>query len=76
MQLYDADLYDRWVDITKGKVDSPSDAIRDEFGGAYVISDLKHNNFLAKAEDDSNLKEVYRDEGSVVLQVLGVEISD
>ncbi|MCJ7660630.1 MAG: hypothetical protein MUO67_15885 [Anaerolineales bacterium] len=76
MQLYDADLYDRWVDITKGKIDSPSDAIRDEFGGAYVISDLKHNNFLAKAEDDSNLIEVYRDEGSVVLQVLGVENAD
>ena len=76
MQLYDADLYDRWVDITKGKVDSPSDAIRDEFGGAYVISDLKHNNFLAIVEDDPNLKEVYRDDGSVVLQVLGVEKED
>ena len=76
MQLYDADLYDRWVDITKGKVESPSDAIRDEFGGAYVISDLKHNNFLAKVEDDSNLIEVYRDDGSVVLQVLGVEKED
>ena len=76
MQLYDADLYDRWVDITKGKVDSPSDAIRDEFGGEYVISDLKHKNFLATAEDDLNLVEVYRDDGSVVLQVLGAEKAD
>ena len=76
MQLYDADLYDRWVDITKGNVESLSDAIRDEYGGAYVISDLKHKNFLGKAEDDLNLVEVYRDDGSIVLQVLGVEIAD
>lgn len=76
MQLYDADMYDRWVDITKGKVDSPSVLIRDEFGGAYVISDLRHKNFLTKAEEDPDLVEVYRDDDSVVLQVLGAEIAD
>ena len=76
MQLYDADMYDRWVDITKGKVDSPSVLIRDAFGGAYVISDLRHENFLTKAEEDPDLVEVYRDDDSVVLQVLGAEIAD
>ena len=76
MQLYDADLYDRWVDITKGRVDSPSAPIREEFGGAYVISDLRHKNFLTKAEEDPDLVEVYRDDDSVVLQVLGAEIVD
>jgi hypothetical protein len=76
MQLYDADLYGRWVDITKGNVESPSDVIRKYFGGAYVVSDLKHKKFLAKAEEDTNLIEVYQDDDSVVLQVLGVENED
>jgi intracellular septation protein A len=76
MQLYEAGLYDRWVDITKGRVDSPSTPIWDEFGAAYVISDLRHKNFLTKAEEDPDLVEVYRDEDSVVLQVLGAEIAD
>ena len=73
MQLYDTSLYESWVDITTGEVESPSDVIREEFGGAYVISDLKHKKFLAKAEEDTNLIAVYQDDYSVVLQVLGAE---
>ena len=73
MQLYDTDLYESWMDITTGEVESPSDVIREEFGGAYVISDLKHKKFLAKAEEDTNLIAVYQDDYSVVLQVLGAE---
>ena len=46
LELYDADLYDVWVDITKGRIEQPSQVIRDRFGGQYVFSDLKHGNFI------------------------------
>jgi hypothetical protein len=70
MELYDADLYDEWVQITRGQVDRPSQAIRSRFGGEYVFSDLDHGNFLKKAKDDPGLQEVYRDEYAVIFAVL------
>lgn len=76
MQLYDSALYDRWVDITKGKVEQPSEAIREEYGSDYVISDLKHKSFISKVEQDSNLVEVYRDADAVVFQVSSLESAD
>jgi hypothetical protein len=70
MQLYDAELYDDWVEITRGNVDQPSQSILKRFSSRYVISDLLHKNFLAKAENDPNLVEVYRDDRSVVFKIL------
>jgi hypothetical protein len=70
MQLYDADLYDRWVAITQGEVDHPSQAIKDQFGGQYIISDLKHKGFLRVAEADEQIIRVYEDEYAIVFQVL------
>jgi hypothetical protein len=70
MQLYDADLYDRWVEITRGEVESPSAAITGEFGSRYVLTDLLHGEFIQRAEDDPGLVEAYRDEDSVVYQVV------
>ena len=32
MQNYDSNLYDRWVAITEGNVENPSQEIRDHFG--------------------------------------------
>ncbi len=70
MQLYDPDLYELWVDITRGNVEKPSDHIYPRFGSRYVISDLKHSRFLRQAEQDPGLKEVFRDQDAVVYQVL------
>ena len=70
MELYDADLFDEWVDITRGRVEQPGAIIRDRFGGEYVFSDLKHDNFIEEAEADSILEEVYRDEYAVIYRVL------
>lgn len=70
LELSDAELYDLWVRITRGEVDQPSTAIREEFGGAYVVSDLDHTAFLRDAEDDPGLREVYRDDDAVVYEVL------
>ena len=60
MQLYNAELYDQWVEITKGEVAEPSRTIADTFGAGYVLTDLKHKGFLRVAEADPQLEEVYR----------------
>ena len=70
MELEDEALFDRWVDITQGRVDAPGAAIRDEFGAAYVFSDLNHDDFMDEAADDPLLHEVYRDEYAVIYQVI------
>lgn len=70
MELYDARLYDEWVQITRGRVEQPSETIRSLFGGAYVFSDLKHERFLERAEDDAGLRKVYRDEYAVIFEVV------
>jgi hypothetical protein len=70
MQLYNEALYERWVNITRGRVDLPAAAILDEFGARYVHSDLEHERFLLKAERDPRLVEVYRDRDSVLFEVV------
>lgn len=70
MQIYDADLYDLWVEITQGDVDLPSSAIRAQFGSSYVLTDLRHTDFLNQAAKDPGLVEMYRDSDAVVFQVV------
>jgi hypothetical protein len=69
MQGHDSDLYDLWVDISKGKVEQPSAAISQRFGASYVLTDLKHKDFLREADDDPNLVEVHRDDYAAVFRV-------
>jgi hypothetical protein len=69
MHRYDAQLYELWRDTTNGwgNID---EAIRQDFGAQYVITDLEHYGFLDKADYAPYLKEVYRDEYAVIFQVL------
>jgi hypothetical protein len=69
MQLYDADLYDLWVKITRGDVDRPSEYIYPRFGASYVLSDLNHGDFLRRADKDPGLVEVYRDQEAVIYKI-------
>ncbi len=69
MQLYDADLYDTWVQITQGKVKPASAAIRSDFGGDYVLTDLRHTAFINQARNDPGLTEVFRDKFSIIYAV-------
>lgn len=69
MQLYDADLYDLWVDITQGKVDQPSVILRDTFGCEIALTDLNHGDFIAQAEADPGMVEVYRDEFAIIYRM-------
>lgn len=70
MQLYDADLYDEWVKITRGEVEQPSQIIFTRFSARYVHTDLNHGNFLREAANDPGLVEVYRDGQAVIFEVL------
>jgi hypothetical protein len=70
LQLYDRDLYDAWVEITRGEVENPSRIIIERFSARYVHTDLNHGNFLRQAAKDPGLVEVYRDEQAVIFEVL------
>lgn len=70
LQLYDADLYDLWVDITQGDVENPSEIIATRFDSRYIHTDLNHRDFLQVAAEDPGLKEVYRDDQAVVFEVV------
>ena len=70
MQLYDQETYDLWVLVTRGEVQQPSQFIANHFHSRYVHSDLKHGNFIRKAEQDPGLREVYRDDQAVLFEVV------
>lgn len=70
MQLYDSNLYNLWVKITQGKVKHPSQIIMDTFGTRWIHTDLSHQGFLRVAANDPGLKEVYRDNQAVILEVI------
>jgi hypothetical protein len=69
MQLFDADLYDQWVEITQGDVKQPSAAIVSLFNTNYVMSDLNHQDFINQAEADPAMQLVYRDDEAVVFWI-------
>jgi hypothetical protein len=70
LQLYDAGLYDLWVEITQGGAENLSRLIATAFGSQYVHTDLNHRDFLQAAAEDPGLKEVYRDDQAVIFEVL------
>jgi hypothetical protein len=70
LQLYDADLYSLWVDITQGDVKDPSQLIATTFGSRYIHTDLNHKDFLQVAAEDPGLREVYRDDQAVLFEVV------
>lgn len=63
-------LYAEWVRITRGEVEQPSSIIRSRFGARFVHTDLNHVDFIEQAEKDPNLSEVYRDDQSVLFEVI------
>ena len=70
LQLYDAKLYNLWVDITQGDVENPSQVIATTFDSRYIHTDLNHSDFLEVAAEDPGLKEVYRDDQAVIYEIV------
>ncbi|HEX7975082.1 MAG TPA: hypothetical protein VF498_11790 [Anaerolineales bacterium] len=69
LQLADPTRYDLWVKITQGEVKRPAQDIASRFGASYVLTDLKHSDFIRQAEIDPGLREVYRDEQAIIFQL-------
>ena len=70
LEIEDPDLFEFWVDITQGKVEKPSLAIRETFNAEYVLTDLKHDEFLDEARADPAMIEMFADEYAVVFRIL------
>ena len=70
LQLYDSDLYDQWVGITRGNIEKPSRLISEQFAARFVLTDLDHKSFLREAANDPGMVEVYRDGQAVIFEVL------
>jgi len=70
MQLYDAELYDLWVDITRGNVERLSDHIYPRFGARYVLTDHRHTDFIQLAEQDPGLVGIYQDEDAIIYRTV------
>jgi len=70
MQTYNAGLYEEWRAITRGWVKNPARLIATKFKSGYVVTDLGHNEFLAVAQADPDLQQVYRDQYAAVFLVL------
>jgi hypothetical protein len=75
MDRFQPELYDEWVDISRGRIETPANLISTHFGARYVFSDLKHDGFLEKAKDDPGLVEIYRDEYAVIFEVINSAIN-
>ena len=71
MQQYDSEKFDLYVEITQGKIDNPSEIIRDEFGCEFIHTDLLHDKFSKVANNDPKIKEVFRSEDSIIYQIVG-----
>jgi hypothetical protein len=69
LQLKDSQLYDQWVDITRGEREHPSGLIAGSFAAEYVFSDLSHDNFMDRAQEDPAFHEVYRDQEAVIYRL-------
>ena len=73
LQVADPFMWNQWVAITQGQVERPSVLIRETFGAGYVVSDLHHDAFAQQAENDPHLQLMYRDETSLIWQVIDTE---
>lgn len=69
MQIYDPELYELWVPIVRGEVNQPSQFIANVFQAHYVLTDLKHEDFIERANADPYLEMVYLDDQSAVFRV-------
>jgi hypothetical protein len=70
MQIYDPELYDTWVNLTRGDLTPISYVVANTFHARYIQTDLYHGDFLDNAANDPGLVEVYRDDQSVIFEVV------
>ena len=69
LYMKDPDLFELWVEITKGREKGPSVPIYERFAAKYVITDLAHDGFIDQASEDSGMEELYRDDEAIIYRV-------
>jgi hypothetical protein len=70
LQIKAPELFDLWVDITKGREAEPSELIFQQFAAEYVFTDTAHRKFIDRAKDDTGLEEVYQDEEAIIYRII------
>jgi len=70
MQIYDPELYDTWVSLTRGDMQPISYVVSATFQARFIVTDLQHQSFIDLADQDDGLKEVYKDDQSIVYEVI------
>jgi hypothetical protein len=69
MLQYNGPLYHFWTRVTEGNVGNLSKEIPRNFNSYYIVSDLKHQKFIEQALRDPLIRQVYRDNNSVVFEI-------
>ena len=76
LSLASKPLYDEWVDLTQGRgEDDWAAQIKRDFNACYAITDLKHSNFIKRADKDPKFTRVYKDENSAVYQFCNLNLN-
>lgn len=69
MELYDRELYNTWVKLTRAELKQPAEIIQQTFGADYIISDLAHTTFINAARKDPQMEVVYSDKTAIVFHI-------
>lgn len=70
MRLKNEPLFREYERITQGKVDEPADEIMNDFGARFVFTDLKHRDFMSKADNDFRFVKQYSDSNAAVYEII------
>ena len=77
LEIKDPDLFEQWVEITHGREEFASKIIYEKFAAEYVLSDLRHERFIDRANEDPGMVEIYQDGEAIIYRVhLSEEIMD
>lgn len=70
MRLKNEPLFREYEKITQGKMDEPADEIVKDFHSNFVFTDLKHTNFMDKADNDFRFVKQYSDTTAAVYEII------
>lgn len=70
MYMYDPDLHQKWVDISRGeRAEQVYDIIKNEFNAKYVLITVDHEEMKDVISHSFGFKQVYEDEEAIIFEV-------
>jgi hypothetical protein len=73
MRLKNEPLFREYEKITRGQVNEPADEILTDFNARFVFTDLKHKDFMHKADNDFRFVKQYSDSKTAVYEIIPTE---